>query len=201
MTDTNKKISFKKRMTRDEINSLSITRYDGAVRIVRTPEALENALGKLAGETFLGFDTETRPAYRKGQQYPTSLLQLAGKDTIFLFQLGILGFPESLRNILADPKVAKAGVAIGQDIIKLKELGDFEEAGFIELADLAKQARIKNYGLRGLAALLLGIRIPKGAQQTNWATENLTPIQIQYASTDAWVSRRIYQWFSELGIL
>ena len=147
---------------------------------------------KLAGHTLLGFDTETRPAYKKGESYLPSLLQLASANEVFIFQLKHLGLAKPLRKILADPSIIKAGVSLDYDIRELKKLSHFKAAGFIDLSDLAKQAGIKNHGLRGLAAVLLGIRISKGAQTSNWSRDMLTRQQIQYAATDAWVGRRLY---------
>jgi ribonuclease D len=147
---------------------------------------------KLAGHTLLGFDTETRPAYKKGVSYPPALLQLATNKEVFIFQVKRLGLAKPLRDILADPTFIKSGVGLDYDIRELKKLGRFKAAGFMDLSDIAKQAGIKNHGLRGLAAVLLGIRIAKGAQTSNWARDVLTPKQIQYAATDAWVGRRLY---------
>jgi ribonuclease D len=147
---------------------------------------------RLAGHTLLGFDTETRPAYKKGESYLPSLLQLACADEVFIFQLKHLGLARPLRGILADPAIIKAGVSLDYDIRELKKLSRFKAAGFADLGNLARKAGIKNHGLRGLAAVFLGFRIPKGAQTTNWARDVLTPQQIQYAATDAWVGRRLY---------
>ncbi len=149
-------------------------------------------MDKLAGHTLLGFDTETRPAYKKGESYLPSLLQLACEDEVYIFQLKQLGLAKPLRDILADPAIIKAGVALDYDISELKKLSSFNVAGFTDLGNLAKKAGIKNHGLRGLAAVLLGFRISKGAQTSNWAKNVLTPQQIQYAATDAWVGRRLY---------
>jgi ribonuclease D len=153
---------------------------------------LAAAMRRLAGHTLLGFDTETRPAYTKGESYPPSLLQLAGDNEVFIFQLRHLGLAKPLREILADSNIIKAGVSLDYDIRELKKLSHFKAAGFIDLGNLAKQAGIKNHGLRGLAAVFLGLRISKGAQTSNWAKDVLTPQQIRYAATDAWVGRRLY---------
>ena len=100
--------------------------------------------------------------------------------------------PAPLREILANPKVVKAGVALAYDLQELHKLARFKPAGFVDLGTLAKKAEIKNHGLRGLAAVLLGFRIAKGAQTSNWARDVLAPAQIQYAATDAWVGRELY---------
>ncbi len=183
---------FDRRMSKDEINDCPIARWEGPVRVVRSKEELSTVIHKLAGETLLGFDTETRPAYTKGESYPPALLQLATATDVFIFQFKHLGLAKPLRKILSDPAIIKAGVSLDYDIRELKKMSRFKSAGFVDLGDLAKEEGIKNHGLRGLAATLLGVRIAKGAQTSNWAKEILTPHQIQYAATDAWIGRKLY---------
>ena len=183
---------FAQRMTKEEINACPLRRWEGVTHVVRTAAELSRAVRSLAAETILGFDTETRPAYHKGESYLPSLLQLAGENEVYIFQLKHLGLPGPLREILANPTVVKAGVALAYDLQELHHLGHFKPAGFVDLGNLAKQAEIKNHGLRGLAAVLLGFRIAKGAQTSNWSRDILAPAQIQYAATDAWVGRELY---------
>ncbi len=183
---------FDRRMTKDEINDCPMQRWTGPVHVVRNNEELAAALPRLVDHSLLGFDTETRPAYEKGESYPPALLQLASDKEVFVFQLNQLGLAKPLRELLADPRIIKAGVGLDFDIRELKSLARFKAAGFHDLGDRAKKAGIKNHGLRGLAAVLLGFRISKGAQTSNWANETLTPKQIQYAATDAWVGRQLH---------
>jgi len=192
MHTTDPRPGFAHRMTKEEINACPMQRWEGVTHVVRTSEELHRAVRALAQETVLGFDTETRPAYHKGESYLPSLLQLAGEKEVYLFQLKHLGLPTPLREILADPKVVKAGVALAYDLQELHKLAPFRPAGFVDLGNLAKKREIKNHGLRGLAAVLLGFRIPKGAQTSNWARDVLAPAQIQYAATDAWAGRELY---------
>jgi ribonuclease D len=166
--------------------------WTGPMSVVRTRDDLALAMRKLTGHTLLGFDTETRPTFKKGEIYPPSLLQLASDDEVFIFQLKHLGLAKPLHDILADPAILKVGVSLDYDIRELKKLSRFEAAGFTDLANLAKKAGIKNYGLTGLAAVFLGFRISKKTKTSNWSKDVLTPQQIQYAATDAWVGRRIY---------
>jgi ribonuclease D len=183
---------FDRRMSKDEINDCPIARWKGPVNVVRTKQELPTAMRKLAGHALLGFDTETRPAYTKGESYPPALLQLASETDVFIFQFKHLGLAKPLRDILADPAIIKTGVSLDYDIQELKKMSHFKTAGFVDLGDLAKKEGIKNHGLRGLAAVLLGVRIAKGAQTSNWAKDILTPHQIQYAATDAWIGRKLY---------
>jgi len=167
---------------------------------VRDQDGLAKALKALEAEPVLGFDTETRPAFKKGERHAPAVLQLAGASEVFVFQLTALGFPEQLRAVLADSKRLKAGVAHGHDVRTLQELEAFEPAGFIDLGTLAKNAGLKNFGLRGLAAALLEIRISKKSRLSNWAVKRLTPDQITYAATDAWIGRELYLRFEKDGL-
>ncbi len=185
--------SMSRGMTKEEIRECPIKKYDGPVHVIRSKERLAGAVAQLKRETFLGFDTETRPTYKKGQYQPPALIQLAGENEVFIFQLKHLRLPGPIRKILANPKIIKAGVSLDYDISELKKLARFKPAGFVDLGKLAEKAGIENRGLRGLTALLLGFRIPKGTRTSNWAKDTLTPGQIKYAATDAWVSRELYK--------
>lgn len=190
---------FDRRMSADEINACPIAAWQGGITLVRDEAAAEKAFMVLQREDVLGFDIEIRPSFKKGESHPPSLVQLAGSGEVFIFQLARLRFPGLLRRILADPGIVKAGVGVGPDLEKLRELGEFEAAGFVDLGRLAREAGVRNRGLRGLAAVLLGFRISKGCQRSNWAREHLTAKQLRYAATDAWVGRELFLRFREMG--
>ncbi|MDT8334721.1 MAG: 3'-5' exonuclease [Desulfurivibrionaceae bacterium] len=195
------RLGFDRRMTKEEINSLPIKGYSGKIRVIRSDSALAEALAELSRESLLGFDTETRPNFTKGQNNLPSLIQLAADETVYIFQLRHLNFSKELRKIFSDKKIIKTGVAIDHDLLQLQRLGSFRESGFVGLSRIAKSAGIKNHGLRGLAAVLLGFRISKGAQRSNWGSETLTQKQISYAATDAWVGREIFLRLKEMGVI
>ncbi|MGC9450286.1 MAG: 3'-5' exonuclease [Oceanipulchritudo sp.] len=187
------------KITKEEINALPLTAYEGPITIVDNDKVLKEVLPALRKEKVLGFDTESRPSFRKGDAYPASLIQFGGARHVWLFQISKIKDNKPLWKILANPRIIKAGVAIGDDIKKLQELIDFKPGGFVEIADLTQKAGILNTGLRSLAGLLLSIRISKRAQVSNWARSRLTEAQIQYAATDAWVSRQLYIHMQDLG--
>lgn len=191
----------KKHITKTEINELPMQQYDGPIHLCNTADEAEAAAQKLLQEKLLGFDTETRPAFRKGESYDPSLLQLATESEVYLFQIQQCELTPSLLQVLASPDIIKAGVAIDRDVSELKEMAYFEPAGFVELATSAKEARIKNLGLRGLTAILFGFRISKKEQVSNWARKELTESQQTYAATDAWLGRKIYLEFQRAGLL
>ena len=186
------------KMSVDEINACPIKYYSGPVHLIDTQDKLTPAVNQLQKETLLGFDTETKAAFKKGEHYPPALLQLASKNDVYIFQLVKLKDLSALFNILADQTIIKAGVALNYDLNELNKLKAFTPAGFVDLADLAKKLGIKHSGLRGLCARILEFRITKGAQRSNWGQDNLTRSQITYAATDAWVGLLLYQKFQEL---
>lgn len=176
----------------EQINDLPLRSYDGPISIVSSAADVAAASLYLRGERLLGFDTETRPSFRAGEQHPVALLQLAGEEHVFLFQLGSIADLSPLFAILAEPRIRKVGVAIEHDVAQLRRLHAFTPGGFFEIGELARAAGIRNTGLRALCAMYLGIRVAKGAKTTNWANPGLTAAQVVYAATDAWASRRLY---------
>lgn len=192
---------LKRAFTKDEINRLPLRRYQGPVEVINSPDGLPSAVAGLAQERLLGFDTESRPSFKKGVNHPPSLIQLAGENKVYLFQVSRLSTADGLRSILSDPSILKAGVAVRDDIKDLKRLWSFEEGGFLDLGEIARELGLKTHGLRNLAANLLGFRISKHAQVSNWSRAALTQKQITYAATDAWVSREIHLALERLGLL
>lgn len=181
------------RMTREQINAHPIRKYQGRIHLIRRSEQIEPAVRQLEKETVLGFDTETRPTFRVGQSYPPAVLQLAGEQAAYIFQLQHCRLSQALCRLLANPQIIKAGVAWDRDVQELKKLAAFTPAGFVDVGELAKRAGCTHHGLRGLATMLLGFRVSKHAQTSNWAQATLTRAQIEYAATDAWVGRELYQ--------
>jgi len=190
-----------RKLSAEEINSLRREVYKGPIHMVRSREELPHAIRELAEEKLLGFDTETRPSFRKGESHAPALLQLAGQKAVYIFVLHTLGLPVELTRILADHGIIKAGVAVGRDIKELRAVTDFEPGGFVDLGKCAEKNGIQHHGFRGLAALLLGCRISKGAQLTNWERADLPDHALQYAATDAWIGRRIYEAMKQHGVI
>jgi ribonuclease D len=177
---------------RQQINLLPLKKYAGPIEIVADSGRLEGIFPQLAGERVLGFDIEVRPTFRSGDHFPPALVQLAGPKKVFLLQLKKLQNLDALAALLGDARVLKAGVAVAGDIAKLREIMTFTPGGFVDLGKMAAKKGIKANGVRTLAAQLLGMRISKGAQCSNWERAELTPAQVLYAATDAWVCREIF---------
>ena len=185
--------TMKKSISNDELAELPLSSFEGVIHVVEQPEDMGPALEYLSRQSILGFDTETRPAFKKGQIYPVSLLQLSTSEQAFLFRINKIGLPVGLIKILASPKILKSGVAIRDDIKILQRIVPFKPAGFIELQDLVKNYGIESFSLKKLSAIVLGFKISKSARLTNWDAHELTEQQLIYSATDAWVSCEIYK--------
>lgn len=179
-------------ITSEQINDLPLRHYTGPISIVAGDRDVVAAARYLRDEDVLGFDTETRPSFRVGEQHPVSLLQLAGEEHVFLFQLQRITDLGPLLPILESPRIRKVGVAIQHDVTGLRRQYTFNPRCFADVGDLARAQGIRNTGLRPLCAMFLGFRVAKGAKTTNWSNPTLTDAQIVYAATDAWVSRTLH---------
>jgi ribonuclease D len=186
-------------ISRDEINAMPIGRWEGEVRVVASPEEAARALAEIRDETVTGFDTETRPAFRPGESYPPSLAQFATARAVYLFQLRSREVVAAVAEVLAAEPIVKAGVGLADDLKALKNVMDFAPKSTVDLGAAAMRHGLKQTGVRSLAAIFLGFRIPKGTKTSNWARPRLTHQQIAYAATDAWACRELYVRFRTLG--
>ena len=190
-----------KKLEKQEINALPLKTYDGKICVINTLQDVKPSCDLLQKENILGFDTETRPAFHKGEHYSPSIVQLAGKKSVFIFQLHQVGFCKPIKQLLSNRNILKCGVAIKHDLSELNLLSKFTPKGFVDLGELAREAFIPHHGLRGLAAYCLNFRISKQAQTSNWNIKTLSKKQILYAATDAWVGRELYLKFKKEKII
>ena len=190
--------AMNKSITKEEIAELPIRAFEGKINVPLTEEEICAAVDYLRRYPVLGFDTETRPNFRKGQHNNVALLQLSAGNEAFLFRLNKIKLPDVVKQLLADASITKVGAAIHDDLKALVKLSPFEPAGFVDVQTIAKQLGIENLGLRPLAALLMGIKKSKAQQTSNWEIPYLTAAQKLYAATDAWVSLEIYTRLNEM---
>lgn len=188
------------RLGKDDINALPLFHYEGKVTFACSSEELEAALSRLSGETVLGFDTETPPVFRKGKSHAPTLVQLAGAREVVLFHFKWQPFGNGLISLFENPAIIKTGVAVRDDMRFLSKIVSFAPQSVIDLSQIAQYNRIANLGLRGLAAAFLGLRISKSERCSNWGNSELTPRQIRYAATDAWISRAVCLAMREAGL-
>lgn len=188
-------------ISREDLANLPINRYHGIVHLVTTPHELAQALADIRQERVTGFDTETRPAFHKGEFYLPCLAQVATARAVYLFPLRHTEMFPALTELLSEARFAKAGVALADDLRALKKLFPFTEKHIVDLGKVARHCGLEQTGVRNLAAILLGFRIPKGARTSNWAAPRLTEAQVTYAATDAWVCRELYLRMESLELL
>ena len=188
-------------ISREAMLELPIRRYEGAVHVVAEVSDLQRAVDDIVEDGIVGFDTETRPAFRPGESYLPSLVQFATARAVYLFQVQQHDFSAALREILSSENIIKAGVSVSDDVRTLKKLSQFDERSMVDLGKVAERNGLKQTGIRNLAGIFLGARIPKGAKTTNWAARRLSPRQIVYAATDAWACRELYLRFRELNMV
>ncbi len=155
-------MTFKSKITKEELGSLEIKGYEGKITIVNEDLKVADAVAHLEQYKVLGFDTETRPAFKKGKRYETALLQLASADEVFLFQLQKLSKFEGLQRLLNDKKIVKVGAAISDDVKELNHYFPANRDSYVELQQLVKEFGIEDISLKKMAAIVLGFRISKG---------------------------------------
>ncbi len=189
-----------RQISREEVNALPIRRYEGPVHVIAAPGELAPAMDDILQETLVGFDTETRPAFRPGESYPPSLAQVATARAVYLFQVQRPEIAAAVARMLSEEHIVKAGVGMADDLKSLKKVVAFLEKSIADLGTLAQRHGLKQSGVRNLSGMFLGFRIPKGTKTSNWARHTLTEQQIVYAATDAWACRELYLKFRELGL-
>lgn len=185
---------FIESITPAELEKLDFASFPGKIIVIESVGAEFNrAIAYLRSQKVIGFDTETRPTFTPAQpRYNVSLLQLSGPDRAYLFRLNKIGMHRRLCNLLACGKIVKVGAAIHDDIRGLQRLHDFQPAAFEDLQKIGWEWGIRDKAVKKMAAIILGFRISKTQQLSNWEAETLSESQQKYAATDAWVCREMY---------
>jgi len=180
-------------ITNDEINALPLHAFDGTVNVIHDKDQLPAIFNEISKYKIVGFDTETKPVFVKGQRHHVALMQIALTDRVYLIRIKVTGITPEIVAFLENDRILKVGVGVRDDIKALQVLKKFTAAGFVELADMARNAGLEVESVKKLTALLLGFRISKSAQTSNWEADRLDAKQISYAATDAWVCLNIYR--------
>ena len=183
---------YSESVTPEELEKYRLSWFKGEIVLIDNLDSFLESFPRLLASRVLGFDTETRPSFKKGRKNRVSLIQLANEDLACLIRINKIGIPSELAELLANPEVLKAGVAVHDDIRFLKTVKKFNPSGFVDLQKFVKDFGIQSSGLKKLSAIILGFRISKGQQVTNWEADVLTEAQQIYAATDAWVCHQIY---------
>ncbi len=188
-------------ITNEEIKELPLLRFEGKIHVIGDPRSAAEAIRRLKQAEVLGFDTEKKPTFQKGQYHHTALVQLSTLDEAYLFRVNRLGFNGELVKLMADSSIKKVGISIADDIKALQKMNDFQPGGLVELNEVVGDVGILDKGVRKLSAIFMKGRISKNQQTSNWENGDLTKAQQAYAATDAWVCIKIFDELQRKGYL
>jgi RNA polymerase sigma factor for flagellar operon FliA len=187
----------------------SLPPYEGIalsdVRMVRSPEDAQAALGALLAADTIGFDTESKPTFQKGEvSTGPHLVQLATDSHAYLFQFGAsattgAAHSDVLRTVLEAPGILKVGFGLGDDLRRLRAKLGIETRNVIDLATALRRGERNAWGAKTAVARFFGQRLQKSRKitTTNWAMPRLSERQLLYAADDAHVALRIYRHWCE----
>ena len=185
---------FVKSIDPEQLEQMELAVFPGKIVVIDSlGPAFDKAIRYLRSQKVIGFDTETRPCFSPSQpHYGVALLQLSGPEKAYLFRINKIGMQKRLANILASDQILKIGAAVKDDIRGLQKYMPFEEAGFVDLQKIVWEWGIKDKSVKKMSAIILGFRVSKTQQLSNWEAEQLSDAQQKYAATDAWVCREMY---------
>lgn len=178
---------------KEKLATLPSAHFQGEVVVIEDERDVEPAVEELRREGLIGFDTETRPSFKKGHFNKVSLIQLSTHTKCFLFRINITGLSQPIVDLLEDPQVVKIGLSTHDDFHNLNKLRLIHPDGFVELQNFVKNFRIADNSLTRIFGILFGMRVSKGQRLTNWEAEHLSPAQQSYAALDAWACIRIFE--------
>lgn len=178
---------------KQKIQTLPRELFEGRIIVIFTEKDADKAVAYLMRQHLLGFDTETRPSFKKGHMHQVSLLQVSTYDTCFLFRLNQMGLPDSIVRLLEDCDITKVGLSLQDDLRLLKARRPFRSGTFVELQKEVKDIGIEDNSLQKIYANLFHKKISKNQQLSNWESENLSEAQQRYAATDAWACIKIHE--------
>lgn len=184
-------------ITKDEIAKLTTEDFPGRIIVVDTIETAEKAIQYLSLFPFVGFDTETRPSFKKGLRYKVALMQLSTDEACFLFRLNRIGLPPCLMKFLTCKEHVKIGLSLRDDFAAIRKRADISLENFVDLQQIVGDHGIEDFSLQKIYAILFSKRIAKGQQLSNWEADVLTDAQKKYAALDAWACLKIYNRLKE----
>ena len=179
-------------ISKEEISLLEIEEFKGRIIVIDTEKDADKAVTYLSGFEAVGFDTETRPSFKKGTRYKISLMQISTDEACFLFRLNRIGIPQPLEDFLVNDKILKIGLSLRDDFGAMRKRTDIKPANFLDLQSYVGQFGIEDASLQKIYAILFDKKISKGQRLSNWEADVLTEQQKKYAALDAWACLKIY---------
>jgi len=186
-----------KYVAKADVKNYPLIEFKGNIHLIDNYSELEKCCDIICEKTIIGFDTETKPSFKKGISYNISLIQLAVDDDVFIIRIDKIGLDKRIIDILSNSNILKVGIDVKNDLIGLKKMHNFQEANFLDLNSLATVKGFKSIGAVKLCIMLLGFRISKRQRLSDWSADILTQSQLEYAAIDAWICPQILQSFKD----
>ena len=180
-------------ITKEEIATFITEEFKGRIYVVDTRDKADKAVNYLSGFKNLGFDTETRPSFKKGNQNSVALIQLATDKRCYLFRLNRMGSSSSLIRLLSDINIKKIGLSLKDDFNSMSRRMKFTPQSFLDLQKIVLEHNISDISLQKIYAILFQKKISKSQQLSNWEADELSYAQRKYAALDAWACLKIYE--------
>ncbi len=183
---------YQSEISKEKVAELDLIQFEGPIHLIDSRNSFSTEIGRIREHSLLGFDTESRPSFKKGVTHPTSLVQLSSSHEAWLIRVGRIGYPDELLDLFSSARILKVGLGLMDDLRRLRSDHSFHPTGFLDLQNYVEAFRIEEKGLKKLSGIVLGRRISKSQQVSNWDGDQLTGAQMVYAATDAWICLEIY---------
>ena len=188
------------KILKEEINELPVEIFTGEIIVVDEPQKIRPAIDELLKYTVLGFDTETKPSFKRGISHTVGLIQISTDDVCYLFRLNKIGFPEELDEIFCNPDIKKIGLSLRDDFAAIRKRSDKRPLNFVDLQQYVLKFGIEDASLQKIYAIIFRKKISKNQRLSNWESPELTSAQQMYAALDAWATLRIYKYLNNLDL-
>ncbi len=173
------------------------------VTVVQSPQAAVAALAILMSAEVLGFDTESKPTFRKGEEsIGPHLIQLATDDRAWLFPLTPQFDAAILKPLLESPAILKVGFGLKDDVKRLAAKFGIHSQGIVDLSVTLRGIQRQDFGAKTSVAYFFGQKLQKSKRisTTNWANFRYSSAQILYAANDAQVPLLVFrEWLKRGG--
>ena len=186
--------NYQIKIQKDLIHEMPIVQFPGPIYVIDSMLNVRAAIATLRKHKIVGFDTETRPSFKKGRMHSIALVQLSTKEEAFLFRVNKIGMPAALADLLSYEIIMKVGLSVHDDFNQLhRSFPGLKPQGFVDIQDEVKKYKIADISLQKVYAILFGKKISKSQQLTNWEAEQLDKGQCSYAAIDALACIHIHE--------
>jgi ribonuclease D len=166
------------------------------VTLADSPARSAQALAALLAAPVIGFDTESKPTFQKGEvSTGPHLVQLATDRHVFLLPVSMAANHEVLRRILSAADILKVGFGLGNDRSVLRSRLGIELNNVLDLGEAMRGPGHRGtVGAKVAVAHYFGQKFQKSKKvgTSNWASPRLNERQLLYAANDAHVALQIY---------